>query len=83
MDYLEIIKELNQELYEKVGETGMDFTYSTDGQVDIVNFGELMIWNSETDERKWIKDENDHEPLKPLIKRRHNEYIENLQLFKF
>jgi len=69
MNYLEIINDLNQELYEKVGEIGRDFSYSTNGYVDIVNFGEIMIWNSEMDEREWIEDKNDYEPLKPFLKR--------------
>ncbi len=69
MNYLEIINELNQELYEKVGEIGRDFSYSTNGYVDIVNFGEIMIWNSEMDEREWIEEKNDYEPMKPFLKR--------------
>jgi hypothetical protein len=83
MNYLEIINELNQELYEKVGEIGRDFSYSTNGYVDIVNFGEIMIWNSEMDEREWIEDKNDYEPFKPFIKRMYNQEIEKLQLFTF
>ena len=83
MNYLEIINELNQELYEKVGEIGRDFSYSTNGYVDFVNFGEIMIWNSEMDEREWIEENNDYEPLKPFIKRMYNQEIEKLQLFKF
>lgn len=83
MNYLEIINELNQELYEKVSEIGRDFSYSTNGYVDFVNFGEIMIWNSEMDEREWIEENNDYEPLKPFIKRMYNQEIEKLQLFKF
>jgi len=83
MNYLEIINELNQELYEKVGETDRDFSYTTNGYVNIVNFGEIMIWSSETDERKWIEYKNDYEPFKPFIKRMYNREIEKLQLFKF
>lgn len=83
MNYLKIINELNQELYEKVGEIGRDFNYSTNGYVDIVYFGEIMIWNSEIDGREWVEDKNDYEPLKPFIKRMYNKEIKNLQLFKF
>ena len=83
MNYLEIINELNQELYEKVGEIGRDFNYSTNGYVDIVNFGEIMIWSSEMDEREWEWMNDDYEPFKPFIKRMYNQEIEKLQLFKF
>ena len=88
VDYLEIINELNEELCEKVNNeierlVGRDFNYSTNGYIDIINFGEIMIWNSEMDEREWIEDKNDYEPFKPFINRRHNEEIEKLQLLKF
>lgn len=88
MNYLKIINELNQELYEKVNNEierleGRDFNYSTNGCIDIINFGEIMIWNSGIDERKWIEKNNDYEPFKPFIKRIYNKEIEKLQLFKF
>lgn len=83
MDYLEIINELNQELYEKVGEIGRYFSYSTNGYMDIINFGEIMIWNSEMSERKWDEKKREYEPFKPFIKRMYNQEIEKLQMFKF
>jgi len=88
VDYLEIINELNEELCEKVNNeierlSSRDFNYSTNGYIDIINFGEIMIWNSEMDEREWIEDKNDYEPFKPFIKRMYNEEIEKLQLIKF
>ena len=83
MNYVEIINELNQELYENAGEVGRDFSYSTNGYVDIVNFGEIMIWNSEMDERGWNEDRDDYEPFKPFIKRMYNQEVEKLSLFKF
>ncbi len=68
-EYLQIINELNQELYEKLGEIGGEFSYSTNGYVHIIKFGEIMIWNSEMDEREWIEEKNDYEPMKPFLKR--------------
>lgn len=71
-EFLEAIDDLNQEIYEKFGDNyhyERQFNYTTDGYVDIVNFGEIMIWNSEMDEREWIEEKNDYEPLKPFLKR--------------
>ena len=68
-EYLQIIDELNQELYEKLGETDWEFSYSTNGYVHIIKFGEIVIWNSEDDEREWIEEKNDYEPMKPFLKR--------------
>ena len=84
MDYLEIINELNEELYKKVGETtDRDFSYSTNGYFDIIKFGEIMIWNSEMDIIEWLEAENENESFKNFIKRMYNQEIEKLQLFKF
>ncbi len=71
-NYLETINELNQELCERFGDDyhyERQFNYTTDGYVDIVNFGKTMIYNSELDEREWIEEKNDYEPLKPFLKR--------------
>ena len=82
--YLKLIEELNYELHEKrLGDEGREFCYSTNGYIDIINFGEIMIWNSEMDEREWIEERNDYEPLKPFIKRMYNQEIKKLNLFIF
>ena len=83
MDYLKLINELNEELYERVGETEFDFNYSTNGYVDIINMGNIMLWNSENDEREYIEDKNDYEPMKPFIKRMLNTEIDKLVMLKF
>ena len=83
MDYAEIINELNEELYDKAGETDRDFSYSTNGYIDIISFGEIQIWNSEIDDREWIEEKNDYEPFKPFIKRVFNEELDKLARLKF
>lgn len=83
MDYAEIINELNEELYDKVGETDRAFSYSTNGYVDIISFGEIQIWDSEIDDREWIEEKNDYEPFKPFIKRVFNAEIDKLARLKF
>ena len=77
-EFLEAVDDLNQELYEKVGEIGAEFSYTTNGYCDIINFGEIMIWNSEMDEREWIEEKDDYEPLKPFLKRMLSQEIEKL-----
>ena len=49
-NFLDIINELNQELYDEFGDDygyERQFNYITDGCVDIINFGDIMIYNSE------------------------------------
>ena len=83
MNYLEIINELNEEMYKEVGETDRVFYYSINGYVDVISFGEIDIWNSEMDDRVWIEEKNDYEPFMPFIKRTYNKEMDRLQLFKF
>ena len=77
-EFLEAVNDLNQELYEKVGEIGAEFSYTANGYFDIINFGEIMIWNSELDEREWIEEKNDYEPLKPFLKRMLSQEVDKL-----
>ena len=69
MDYIEIVGALNNELYDRFGETELNFIYSTNGFIDWIMFGEIYIWDSETDGREWIEESNDHEPFIPYIKK--------------
>ena len=78
MKYLDLVNELNDEIEEIDEEIEYYFYYSTNGYVDVIGFGQVMLWNSEIDERKWIEEENDYEPLKPHIKMLFNEYVHKL-----
>jgi hypothetical protein len=85
-NYLETINDLNQELYERFGDDyhyERQFNYTTDGYVDIVNFGEIMIYNSEDSERVWREESKDYEPLKPFLKRMLAQEIDKLAEVKF
>jgi len=83
MDYLKAVNNLNEELYERSGETEATFIYWTNGFVDCIKFGELWLWDSENDDRDWIEDKNDYEPFEPFIKRMFNEEVEKLHKLKF
>ena len=79
LGFIEVANELNQEIYEKHGEFVEDkFYYSTDGYIDIFGFGDIMLWNSEMDNRQFIEDKNDYEDFKPYITKVFNKYVEKL-----
>jgi hypothetical protein len=59
LGFIEVANDLNQEIYEKHGDVEDKFYYSTDGYVDIFGFGDIMLWNSEMDDRQFIEDKND------------------------
>lgn len=82
MDYLKAVNNLNEELYERFGETESTFIYWTNGFVDCIKFGEIWLWNSEDDGRDWLEDKNDYEPFEPFIKRTFNKEVEKLAKLK-
>lgn len=109
-DIIDIIDDLNTEIYLKVGQVGREFNLTTDGYSHIVKFGEIVLWDSRVDEKKariktsvedsqidetyniqknyreWfdeLKGQGYFEPLKPFLKRRYNQEVERLQVFKF
>lgn len=78
MEYLELVVELNQEMYDTHGEEETQFFYTSSGFIDIIGFGDIMLWNSEEDYREWIEEKNDYEPLKPFLKKKLKEYGKKL-----
>jgi hypothetical protein len=69
--------------YVRFGETEVNFSYSTNGYVECILFGETMIWDSEMDDREWIEEKNDYEPFEPFIKRTFNTWVDKLHSLKF
>lgn len=80
IECIELINELNEELYDKHGEVEEHFFFTTNGFIDLIGFGDITIWNSEDDGRKWIEKNNDYEPMKPFIKRELKKYLKKLTL---
>ena len=78
LGFIEVANDLNQEMYEKHGEIENKFYYSTDGYVDIFGFGDIMLWNSEMDDREFIEDKNDYEDFKPFITKVFNDYVKKM-----
>jgi hypothetical protein len=65
-------------MYERHDELEERFYYSTDGHADIFGFGDIMLWNSEDDGRKFIEENNDYEDFKPYIINIFNEWREKI-----
>jgi len=78
MDYLKLVEELNQEMHDKHGENEEQWYYTSSGFIDIVGFGDIMLWNSEDSDRRWIESKKDYEPLKPYLKKKLSDYGEKL-----
>jgi hypothetical protein len=81
-NYFDELDELNEWL-ELCGEKERQFAWSTNGYVDVIAFEEVVIWNSEMEDREYIAEEDDYGPLVPYIKRCFNEWVEGLNSLKF
>jgi len=70
LGYLELVGELNDEMYNIHGDDTMEqWFYTSSGYIDIIGFGDIVLWNSEDNERKWIEKKNDYEPMIPFLKK--------------
>jgi len=74
VEYLELVMELNGELYNNHGDVEEQWFYTSSGYVDVIGYGDKMLWNSENCDRKWIEKINDYEPMKPYLKRKLKDY---------
>ena len=52
-------------------------------KLGIMEFMDLVIWNDEHDEREYIEDQDEYEPLEGYLIRKFNELVEVLNLIMF
>lgn len=87
---MDIVSDMNTDLYEAmnshIGQNGThdDYEYPTveidsNGDIHMISFMGIMLWNSEEDEREFIDAKNDYEPLKPFLNKKINELIDKTQ----
>lgn len=81
-NYLEVVKQLNQELYDKHYITDYDFEYRSNGYYDAIYFLDKCIWYSDEDDRKFIEEINDYEPLLPFVRKKFNIFIDSVSKLK-
>lgn len=81
-NYFSELDELNAWL-DLCGERERHFTWTTNGYVDVILFDETVLWSSETDDREYIAEGDDYEPLVPFIKREFNRLVDGLNGLKF
>jgi hypothetical protein len=82
-NYVEIVKELNEELFNKCGDSIYEFSYETNGDIHIIYINGLLHWNSDEDDRKWNENRDEYEDLKNYLKKEFNKSIKELQKLKF
>lgn len=70
-EVLDVVRELNDEIDNKLenAEATFHFSMESDGYCSLVTFMGLNVWSSEDDERDFIDEKDEYEPLKDYIKR--------------
>jgi len=76
-----IINDLNKELYDRFGNVELSFSYCSNGGYLTISFENMVLWDSESDDREWITD-NEMEPLDAHIRRAFNAKLDKLYSLK-
>lgn len=74
---LQVVQDLNEELYEKTKSDDVWYSYTMDNYIDSVTFNlfsdnsvlKIDLWNSENSQRVYNEETYDYEPLEETIKR--------------
>lgn len=80
---VEVVDELNDWLFATDETLEYPFSFSSDGNCEVIEFGEHVLWCSENDEREYIESEDDYEPLLGFVKKQFNAWVDKLQTLKF
>jgi hypothetical protein len=83
INFREVVTELNTDLFERRQEEQDYFSHTTNGHVDMILFGQELMWDSESDGREFIEAEDRYEPFLPYIKRKFNEWADKVYSLKF
>jgi len=78
-EVVKAVRELNEEMedVENISETFF-FTARTDGNCSVIEFLGCDLWNSEDDDREFLEDKNEWEPLVNFIRRKRDELLSNI-----
>lgn len=57
--------------------------FTTNTYSETIEFMGIRIWSSDDEEREWIEDTNDYEPMDKYLMKKINGIIESIQKIKF
>lgn len=86
-DKYKLVEELNGEIFDLMGQEFLDknifyFSFTTDGFSEGINFNEMILWTSESEDREWDEDKNDYTPnLKTHLLDKLGEIASNINVF--
>lgn len=81
---LQVVEDINYLLYKKQGENEILYAlaFISDGNISYIKFQDEVLWDSDNDERAYIEESDNLEPLFPFIKKRLNQYINRISKCK-
>lgn len=80
---INLIDTLNWKIYDLFPDGEIFFELSSNGHIAVITFCNIVLWNSEDEERNWIEKENKYEPLDKFIIQKANKYIQLISKLKF
>jgi hypothetical protein len=78
MTTIQVIENLNEKIFNKYEDSAHSFWMHTDGFFEVVLFNEIILWNSSEDDRLFIEEINEYEPLFEFIIKKLNDYITDI-----
>lgn len=82
-EYIEVVDALNEILFDENLEAEFYFSLETTTYFSAIKFMDYVLWCSENDERKYIEEIDDYEPLLGFCQKEFNKYADRLHKLKF
>jgi len=79
---VDAIDNINGDLFEKTDNESIIVELKTTGCVTIIEFCGISIWSSEDDDRQYIDQIDEYEPIEPFLRKKVNEVIETITKIK-
>lgn len=78
---LDVVEKLNTKLCDNGYEDGMlQFSYASNGYIELIEFSGIHLWDSESSEREWLEVYEEYETLEGFILRKFRELSVDLTL---
>lgn len=79
-----VVINLNDSIEESCEDVKYYFHLESSGEYMRIMFQGIELWNSVEDEREYLDEkEEEYEPLEPYVKRKFNEFVDEVQKCKF
>ena len=79
-NYLEIVNNLNERIFEKQNklEYIVEFGYSTNGHIHVIDVNQHRLWFSEEDGREFFEETDSYEDLEQYVWKEFVKYVQDL-----